>query len=200
MELGPFTVGDRPVNPIKVYIESEEQLASYTEAAAALRNAEGVTVALFAPMPIEDGVVTFYWPDADLFTTSGIYVLSVNLLGDFDTVLRLDPIQMVVEAHTGWHTLATARSQWANALDDVQLYTLLEIAKEQCVTYAPSYLGTPPLRFKQAQLMQARNILNAAKTDPATGADGELYVIRPYPMDSFIRELLRPRKGVPLVG
>lgn len=75
----------------------------------------------------------------------------------------------------------------------------------------PGYLlvptGTPdpapvaiPLSYLEAQLMQARNILNVSKTDPAQSADGSLFTIRPYPLDNFIKQLLRPKRGVPVVG
>lgn len=53
----------------------------------------------------------------------------------------------------------------------------------------------PPMNFKQAELMQARNILNSVKTDPSQTDDGALFVIRPYPLDNFIKKLLRPSQG-----
>lgn len=53
----------------------------------------------------------------------------------------------------------------------------------------------PPTNFRQGQLMQARNILNIAKTDPATADDGTMFVIRPYPLDNFIKQILRPKLG-----
>ena len=110
---------------------------------------------------------------------------------------------------TTWHDPESARDQWIDApLDDDVLDELLEVSMQQVIAYAPN-LPEPavgeeldvPASYRRAQLMQARNLWNAAKVDPASGGIGgdESYVIRPFPLDWMIRQVLRPRKGVPRV-
>jgi hypothetical protein len=51
-----------------------------------------------------------------------------------------------------------------------------------------------------AQITQARNIWNAVKTDPATqGIGDEGFVIRPFPMDWTVKNLIRPLTAIPVV-
>ncbi|NYD65988.1 hypothetical protein [Agromyces atrinae] len=130
---------------------------------------------------------------------------------------------------SGWHTLASARDEWRDAPSehetggDVLLYTVLETARVQCAEFGPSLavdeaptlpgLGTlsgadtlpsagtlaVPEHFRQAQLMQARNIWNASRTDPASGGIGnDGFVIRPFPMDWVVKGILRPKRGIPV--
>lgn len=106
----------------------------------------------------------------------------------------------------GWHTPDTARAQWVDApLSDDDLDELLSVAVEQVCAYGPhrdvsAESDEVPGNYRRAQLMQARNIWNAAKTDPAGVFGTDEFVIRPYPFDKVIRQLLRPRTGVPRVG
>lgn len=105
----------------------------------------------------------------------------------------------------GWHTLASARYAWADApYDDFILEDLLEVSKMQCLAFAPALAEdtiTVPVNFRVAQLMQARNLWNASKTDPASGGYGdEGFVIRPFPMDWTVKNILRPKRGAFNVG
>lgn len=107
-----------------------------------------------------------------------------------------------------WHDIESARNQWVDApLDDAALVQLLEVAKGQVIAYAPA-LPEPgegddpaiPEHYRVGQLMQARNIWNAQKVDAASGGMGEgEYVVRPHPLDWMVKQVLRPRKGVPRV-
>ena len=127
---------------------------------------------------------------------------------------------------TVWYDVFSARADWADApADDTRLETLLAIAKNAVVSYAPKYtdpttsvlsLGqadpvtgvinpitdsTVPPDYRQAQLMQARNIWNATKVDPANaGLGDDQFVIRPFPLDWMVKQLIRPKTGLPWVG
>ena len=129
----------------------------------------------------------------------GVWSLELTVTGATST-LAVEPAPLVVEAGDGWHTLASARGQWADAPRvDVDLFELLELAKTQCLDYAPALAAgaVVPLGWRQAQRMQARNIWNAAKTDPASGGFGDDgFVLRPYPMDQTIRYMLRPKRAI----
>lgn len=149
-----------------------------------------------------DGIVGDWLPTS-LFTEEGIYTVVVTLQYDDGgrETFEVPPIA-VEDASTGWHTTVTARHNWPNSISDEFLYELLAMSRTQVEEYAPALPEDtkPPLRYRQAQLMQARNTLNAAKTDPSTSADGELFILRPFPLDKNIRQLLRPKVAVPVVG
>jgi hypothetical protein len=102
----------------------------------------------------------------------------------------------------GWHTLDTARDQWVDApYQDEILSDLLAIAQEQCLAYAPGASGTAPTEphYRVAQLMQARNIWNASKVSPSGDLGDGTYVISPKPLDWMIKQLLRPKRAVPVM-
>lgn len=102
----------------------------------------------------------------------------------------------------GWHTLETAREQWTDApYQDAILADLLEISYEQCLAYAPAPESNLPLpvHYRVAQLMQARNIWNASKVSPSGDLGDGTYVISPKPLDWMIKQLLRPKRAVPVM-
>lgn len=57
-----------------------------------------------------------------------------------------------------------------------------------------------PDGYRQAQLMQARNVWNSSKASPTGDFDGTSYGITSYPLDWQVRQLLRPKRGVPVLG
>ena len=104
----------------------------------------------------------------------------------------------------GWHTLDTARDQWVDApYQDAILANLLEIAKEACLAFAPFTVSETileaPARYRVAQLMQARNIWNASKVSPSGDLGDGTYVITPKPLDWMIKQVLRPKRAVPVM-
>lgn len=104
---------------------------------------------------------------------------------------------------TTYLSLEEARSRWVDApLDDAHLEELLEAARVAVADFAPD-LGeddSVPAAYRIAQLMQARNIWNSSKTDPGGSIGDGDFIIRPYPLDKNIRQLLRPKRGLPHVA
>lgn len=203
--IGPFFIGDVPTQPvaIDVYRDAEEgDLSVFADVEVVLTDAYGEVVPGLTAV-IEGSMVVVIWPETTPFETGGIYELSLTLVG-LDAREALAPITFVVQGQDGWHTLASARREWTTGApaDDVLLYQFLESAKAACIAYAPAIPVDVriPIPFRQAQLMQARNLFNALKTTPGESQDGELFIIRPYPLDNFVKTLLRPKRAVGLVG
>jgi hypothetical protein len=142
--------------------------------------------------------VTAQWPSISPFTVAGIHDVEVTL-ANADSLITLEAEPIVVQQRDGWHTLQSIRREWpaAATIKDEQLYKLLEVSKEQCLAWAPLTSGLVPFGHLHAQALQARNNWNAAKTDPATSGDGTEFVIRPYPLDNFVKNALRPKTAVP---
>ena len=115
----------------------------------------------------------------------------------------------MAELLSDWHYIETAREQWLEAaeLEDIVLETLLEVAKQQVIEYAPA-LEEPaegaelviPVNYSYAQLQQAKNLYNAARVTPGGEYGEDTFVIRPHPLDWIIKQILRPRSAVPNVG
>ena len=87
----------------------------------------------------------------------------------------------------------------AGILSDDTLDLYLNAAREACEAFAPTLApGAPfPSSWTIAQVMQARNIRNAADASPAGGEfDGGGYGLTTHPLDWQVTQLLRPRQGV----
>lgn len=207
--IGPFWIGDVPadVATINVYENDEPaDLSTFTGAHGALIAPDGTSTELTCTIVGSDVQVSF--GDTSLFTIEGVYTLTVALTSD-TAWQNLPPESIIAQAVNGWVSIGRARELWADAPDDdEQLFELLDAARTACIDYAPALpvddtgaVVLPlPAGYRNAQLMQARNTWNAAKTDPSVTGDGDMFVIRPYPLDNFIKQLLRPRRGVPVVG
>lgn len=104
----------------------------------------------------------------------------------------------------GWHTVDSIRDgeQWPDSINltDDALQDLLDTAQVQCQAYAPQVAGTVPVNYRQAQLLQARNLWQAVKKDNGDqiGADG--FAVRVYPLDWVVQGILRPKTGVRTFG
>lgn len=195
MNLGPFRIGDNPANPIQIELDADNDLTAYATASATLFGPGRGVVATLPAVEIESETLTFQFP-ASPFNAAGVYSLAVKLHGEGGVLLSLADLPIVVESEDGWHTLATARSEWADApYDDGQLFRLLAIAEEQVSAYAPAFTGRPSLSLRAAQLMQARNTWNAVKVSSDGGLGPEGYIITPRPLDWMVKQLLRPKRG-----
>jgi hypothetical protein len=109
-----------------------------------------------------------------------------------------------------WMDLEEVRDRWrdAPALDEY-LQEVMDVSKAQVLEYGPkatadAIAANPeavPDGYRLAHLIQARNIWNSAKADPASqgiGDDG--FIIRPYPMDLTTQKMIRPMRAKPVVA
>lgn len=154
---------------------------------------------------IDEDSIVIEWPTEAVLTDPGVYELRITLLDDPETVReRLAPLYIVVQDETdGWHTHDSARAQWADApADDRALYELLHVARHAVVEYAPALADGEaiPLNYVNAQLMQARNILNAARVDSGGELGDGTFTSKPFPLDWEVKQILRPKRGIPWVA
>jgi len=123
-----------------------------------------------------------------------------------------------------WHTVESARDQWVDAPtddgedEDATLSELLVVAKEAVLAYAPAldtsddliidedgYIVNQdaeaiPESYRIAQLMQARNVWNSSKASPSGNLDNGEYGLSTFPLDWQVRQLLRPKRGRPVIA
>ncbi len=127
-----------------------------------------------------------------------------------------------------WHTPDTVRAEWPDAvqIDDLLLEQLVVVARDAVVAYAPALrsgtgepggFGTGPFghgtfghgpegddsipdRYRLAQLIQVKNVWNAAIATASGDLGGDTYAIQPRPLDWHVKGLLRPATGRPRVG
>ncbi|PPI28201.1 hypothetical protein [Rathayibacter sp. AY1B5] len=149
---------------------------------------------------VDQDSLTLEWPEETVLTAPGVWRIVPVLVSQTGPRLTLSAVPVVVEQRSGWHSLASARaSEWADApLDDVQLYTVLEAAREQCEEFAPAYSGTVPTRYRQAQLVQARALWQSVKSNGQSQIGGEGFAVTVFPMDWSVKRLLRPLRGRPV--
>lgn len=101
-----------------------------------------------------------------------------------------------------WATTTDAQVHWddASALAPTRLQELLDIAQEQCEEYAPAHAEPVPARYKLAVIYQARETYTASQRDESDVIGFGDYAIRARPLTSTVKQLLRPQRGVPVVG
>lgn len=111
-----------------------------------------------------------------------------------------------------WHTADTVRAEWPDAvqIDDGLLEQLVVVAQDAVLAYAPDLPAfTPtedvpdqpiPDRYRVAQLIQVKNVWNAAIATASGDYGGDTYAIQPRPLDWHVKALLRPAVGRPRVG
>lgn len=104
-----------------------------------------------------------------------------------------------------WYTAEEAREDWADAaqIEDEQLDTLLGAAKDAVIAFAPAVeepLEDIPDGYRVAQLMQARNVWNSSKASPGGEFDSGEYGLSSFPLDWQVRQLIRPKRAVPVVA
>lgn len=207
-----YYVGDVPAEDLviePVRFGDPVDLTSFNEVEVAVTTFDGEPVetsGFTGTIDYGEQVVTLEWPDESIFTAAGMYAVNLTLSSSATSVReRVAPTYVVVHEDDGWHTVDTLRNEMGNdfSSDDAVIWTLLEVARMAVLAYAPTlpFLvdGVTPVRapinYKLGQLMQARNIFNIAKTDPQTTDDTGMFVVRPYPLDNFIKQILRPKRG-----
>lgn len=204
-----YYVGDIPAQDLVIEpVRREESisLAPFDEVAVALYDPAGVLVDGPGFLgTIGDEVIVVEWPGITPFEIAGIYSLRLTLTSSTtDARERVPAVRLVADIDDGWHTLESARDDWRDAPGyDSWLYELLWSARQQVVAYGPKLAegAHPPLNYLRAQLMQARNLWNAGKVDPASGGQGEdTFVMRPFPLDWMIKQIIRPVTARPVIG
>lgn len=109
-----------------------------------------------------------------------------------------------------WMDLEEVRERWRDApANDEYLQEVLDVAQGQVLDYGPATTAdlidadpnAVPTNYRLAALTQARNIWNAVKTDPANqGIGDEGFIIRPFPMDWTVKNMIRPLRAKPVVA
>lgn len=143
------------------------------------------------------------WPETSLFEESGllpVYLVLHTAAGAAET-FAAEPL--VVETMDGWHTLSTIRQEaaWARNVSDAVAFSILSASRYACEVFAPEVEDGEdiPLRYRQAQALQARNTYNAAKVSSSSEVDDPYsYTVRP--LDWSVKALLRPQSGRFVIG
>jgi hypothetical protein len=194
-----YYLGDRPT-PIRVEPASVDDPSFIAAATAEIVTEQGVALERTATWA--DGRVTV---DLDTLPVVGAHTLRIVVAGG-GRQQALSPVALIVEHEDGdgWFTLDAARTAWADAPeDDGRLHTLLVVARTQCLAYAPALAvgAAVPRHYREAQLLQARGVWNAVRTDPNSqqmGADG--FAAPVFPLDWTVKQLLRPQDPRPVVA
>jgi hypothetical protein len=104
----------------------------------------------------------------------------------------------------GWLTVPDLPDLWpqAESIETPILWMLVDAAREQCIAYAaPTEEGADvPESWRLAHLMQVQSLWQSAKSGPGDTIGPDGLTITVYPMDRTVRNLLRPRRRVPVIG
>lgn len=203
-----FYVGDIPAEDIVIEPARGEEpieLAPFDTVDVIFRNFDGTEVETsgFAGSIAGDEVVV-EWPNDTPFEDAGLYSVNVILSSSTTNVReRLAPIYVIAQEEDGWHTLDSARSDWADApRDDFRLFTILTIAKTDVLTEGTSVPAgiARTMAQRQAQLLQARGIWTAGTKNGSGGIDEDNFTITVFPMDWAVKQILRPFSPIPTVA
>lgn len=192
-----YYVGDSPVQVTVLPPELSWSFASFESAAARLIDPDGVQrTGLTASLEGLPEHIEVVWPEESVLDKPGLWQLLVDLTTEDGKTEHFPPHYIPVELEDGWHTIDSLRNQWRDApIDDAELFVLMQAAKDQCEAFAPVLTGSVPLRFRQAQAMQARSLWNAGHTSQDQfGAEGMTVTV--FPMDWQVKALLRPTRAV----
>lgn len=197
-----YYLNDVPADPVRIESFAEDfDLSRFDAATATIRKPNGVVVSA-VPAVIAGDAIEVEIPD--ILDDAGIYRLRVTVTGG-DKVQRVPQVRFVVQdEEDGWHTLDSIRDEWEDAehIPDPTLYELLDIVRGQVIEFAPA-LGVDdeiPAHYRYGQKVHARNTWNATRV-AADGTAGEGdFVLRPFPLDWHVKQILRPQSGKPVVA
>jgi hypothetical protein len=109
-----------------------------------------------------------------------------------------------------WMTPDEVRERWRDApANEDYLLEVMDTAKVQVLTYGPAAIAVAiaadpaavPESYRLAHLVQTRNLWNAVKSDPMNqGIGDEGFIIRPFPMDWTVKNMVRPLSAKPVVA
>jgi hypothetical protein len=199
-----FYIDDVPAEPFLIDLLPETIVpAQFTAASAVIIDPAGVSTATTATITV-DGSIEVDWPATSVFTVEGIYRIRVTLTSATASQ-RLPDVRIVAQdPDSEWHTLDSIREDWPDGetIPDATLYELLDVVRGQVLDFAPvlAVAAPVPARYRLAQRVQVRNTWNAAKVSPAGEFGGDEFVIRPFPLDWHVKQILRPKRGVPVVA
>lgn len=100
-----------------------------------------------------------------------------------------------------WHTYQTLLAEWpeGGSVGQDVLEELLDVAKLQVLAFAPALTDdVVPDNYRYAQRLQTMALWNASRTAPGEPVDG--YQVRVFPMDWQVKNVLRPARGMPVIG
>jgi len=105
-----------------------------------------------------------------------------------------------------WHTATTIAADWPDAEDvpAALLNDLLNVARAAVEEFAPVLPaemvedGLCPASYRLAHFMQTRNLWNAVEVTPGGDFGDDTYSMRPVPLDWIVKQLLRPKRAVPV--
>ena len=207
-----YYVGDIPHEVLTVLPELNgvpQELLGNDTAEVTATNPSGTEITTLTA-EVQGNAIEVTFPETSIFTEAGIYtiVCVIDHTEHHATVAatQVDPVRIVADDTSAeWATLAITRSQWIDSrtIDDDVLYEILQVAKTQVLDFAPSLAAAAavPTHYRMAQISQARNIYNGSIVDATNGDIGsDTFTIRPFPLDWQIKQLLRPRRGVPVTG
>ncbi|WP_157001436.1 hypothetical protein [Agromyces laixinhei] len=196
-----YYIGDIPSAAIVLDPPETMTLPDFDTSAASIISPAGTSTPVPSAPDAGLGVIIIDTPtDASLFPVEGIYRLRVVLHSPAGYVERIPDVPLVVQdPDSPWCTLDSIRDEWPDAetIDDGPLWRLLSLAREQVLAYAPTLAeGDPvPERYREAQRVQARNVWNASRVAPDGGIGSDDFVIRPFPLDWHVKQIIRPKRA-----
>lgn len=180
--LPSFAIGDVPSTPLTIAVDTGDEWVTVISpaAAAVISPAAGTTIEITLPV----------------LTTAGVLTIPLTL-SNAEATEAVEPVRIVVEdPSTQWHTLGSARTEWADAPEhDIVLFELLNSARTACQAFAPAVETIPP-DYRKAQLLQARGVWAASS---ATGGDrigDDEHGVTVFPLDWNVKQLLRPKSAL----
>jgi len=199
-----FYIDDVPSDAFVIEPPDTIDLAGFTGAEAEMIDPTGTVTELTATIAPDDLSVVVAIPATSMFTEEGVHRLRVALT-DAPARQRLPEVRIVVQdPESEWHTLDSIRDEWPDAerLDDVTLWNMLQVVREQVIEFAPTLAEDAPVpeNYRLGQRMQVRNTYNAARVAPDGGTGEGDFIIRPFPLDWHVKHILRPKSGKPVVA
>ena len=202
----PFYVGDIPAEAFIIEPPETIDLDNFTDSEARVFAPNGIdTPVNSTPDPGLDAIVIDFPDDETIFSTDGIYRIRIILTSLTGYRQGMPDVPIVVQSPSSeWHTLDSIRGEWPDAeyISDVSLWGVLDIARMQCLEFAPALADEAPVpsHYREAQRIQARNVWNASKVAPDGTAGQDDFVIRPFPLDWHVKAILRPKRGIGAVA
>lgn len=205
-DVGPYWVGDNPGSfeiDVTDDIGEVADLEAFTAATAELFAPGTITnpVAMAATLNALDGSVTVEWPEDTPVAADGLYAVRIRLTGPAGS-RYVDPLNVVGMAFDGWISLSQAAAWWSDAPSEnpSYLYMLLYAAKRAILGWAKELPeGTPPPpHYIDGQLLQAQAIYTLGQSNPQESVGFEQLSVRVYPLDWNIKQLVRPRRAIPV--